>query len=124
MIARVGFFLVFAATVSTAAAQQTVDDGSDGASAVPVAELEKGLAFLATRQTDDGAFATNGNGRNVAVCALAGMTWLSNGSTPDRGPYGEEVARVTDYLIEHTDESGFISGDGAATHGPMYGHGF
>jgi hypothetical protein len=86
--------------------------------------LEKGLAFLATRQTDDGALATDGYGRNVAVCALAGMAWLSNGSTPDRGPYGDEVARVTDYLLDHTEESGFITVAGAVSHGPMYGHGF
>ncbi len=86
--------------------------------------IEKGLAFLATRQADDGAFSTNGYGRNVAVCALAGMAWLSGGSTPDRGPYGEQVSRVTDFLLEHTEESGFISVDGAASHGPMYGHGF
>jgi hypothetical protein len=86
--------------------------------------IEKGLAFLATRQADDGAFSTNGYGRNVAVCALAGMAWLSGGSTPDRGPYGEEVGRVTDFLLANTDDSGFISVDGAASHGPMYGHGF
>ena len=46
------------------------------------------------------------------------------GSTPDRGPYGEQVSRVTDFLLSNTDESGFISVDGAASHGPMYGHGF
>jgi hypothetical protein len=86
--------------------------------------LEKGLAFLATRQTDEGAFATSGQGRNVAVCALAGMAWLSHGSTPERGPYGEEVARVADYLLDHTGDSGFITADGAVSHGPMYGHGF
>ena len=74
--------------------------------------VEKGLAFLATRQADDGSFSTSGYGRNAAVCALGGMAWLSGGSTPDRGPYGEEVSRVTDFLLDHTEESGFISVDG------------
>jgi prenyltransferase beta subunit len=121
MGARIGWFVVAMAVGSTCAAQEKANIEL----AVPAeAAIEKGLAFLATRQADDGAFSTNGYGRNVAVCALAGMAWLSGGSTPDRGPYGEQVSRVTDFLLENTDQSGFISADGAASHGPMYGHGF
>ena len=86
--------------------------------------IDKGLAFLASRQTDDGALGTGGYGRNAAVCALAGMAWLASGSTPDRGPYGRELARVTDFLLEHTQPSGFITVADAESHGPMYGHGF
>jgi prenyltransferase beta subunit len=86
--------------------------------------VEKGLKFLASRQLEDGAFSTGGYGRNAAVCALAGMAWLSGGSTPGRGPYGEEVSRVTDFLLDHTQDSGFITVEGAVSHGPMYGHGF
>ena len=48
----------------------------------------------------------------------------AEGSTPGRGPYGEEVGRVTDYLLDHAQESGFISVEGAMSHGPMYEHGF
>lgn len=86
--------------------------------------VDKGLAFLASRQQEDGALGTSGYGRNAAVCALAGMAWLGSGSTPDRGPYGEELTRVTDYLLEHTQQSGFITVGDAESHGPMYGHGF
>jgi prenyltransferase beta subunit len=86
--------------------------------------VDKGLAYLASRQLDDGALATSGYGRNAAVCALAGMAWLAGGSTPDRGPYGPQLTRVTDYLADHTLESGFITVDDAQSHGPMYGHGF
>ena len=86
--------------------------------------IEKGLKFLATRQSEDGSFSTSGYGRNAAVVALAGMAWLAEGSTPGRGPYGEEVSRAADYLVEHTEESGFISVEGAMSHGPMYEHGF
>lgn len=121
MLVRVGWIVV-AMGVATACA---AEDRSNIEIVAPAqAAIEKGLAFLATRQADDGAFSTNGYGRNVAVCALAGMAWLSNGSTPDRGPYGAEVSKVTDFLLENTEESGFISVDGAASHGPMYGHGF
>src|SRR5690349_9159274 len=86
--------------------------------------IDKGLKFLATRQQEDGSFAASGYGRNAAVVALAGMAWLAGGSTPDRGPYGVEVGRVADYLLDHTGESGFISVEGAMSHGPMYEHGF
>jgi prenyltransferase beta subunit len=88
------------------------------------AAVEKGLKFLATRQLEDGSFSTTGYGRNAAVVALAGMAWLSGGSTPGRGQYGEELTRVTDFLLEHFQESGFISVEGAMSHGPMYEHGF
>src|SRR4051812_21950437 len=86
--------------------------------------VEKGLKYLASRQQEDGAFATSGYGRNAAVIALSGMTWLASGSTPGRGPYGENVGRVTDYLLNHCEQSGFISVEGAQSHGPMYEHGF
>src|SRR5215213_6160111 len=63
--------------------------------------IDKGLKFLATRQQEDGSFAASGYGRNAAVVALAGMAWLAGGSTPGRGPYGDEVKRVSEYLLDH-----------------------
>ena len=84
----------------------------------------KGLAFLADHQHDDGSFGSGGYSRNVAVCALAGMAFLSAGSTPGRGPYGKNVSRAVDFILDHIEDSGFISVAGSATHGPMYGHGF
>jgi prenyltransferase beta subunit len=86
--------------------------------------IQKGLKYLATRQQDDGAFSASGYGRNAAVVALAGMAWLADGSTPGRGPYGDQVEKVSDYLLDHCDDSGFISVEGAQSHGPMYEHGF
>jgi hypothetical protein len=86
--------------------------------------VEKGLKFLASRQQEDGAFANSGYGRNAAVVALSGMAWLASGSTPGRGPYGEEVRRASNYLLDHCEPSGFISVEGAMSHGPMYEHGF
>ncbi len=99
-------------------------ESNDSTAAATQPAIEKGLHYLAERQTDDGSFATNGFGRNVAVCALAGMAWLAGGSTPDQGPYGQELTRVTDYLVDHAQPSGFITVADAESHGPMYGHGF
>ena len=86
--------------------------------------VEKGFKYLATRQQEDGAFSNSGYGRNAAVVALAGMAWLAGGSTPGRGPYGAEVGKVSEYLLDHCEQSGFISVEGAQSHGPMYEHGF
>lgn len=92
----------------------------------PAAEqaAERGLQFLAERQLDDGSFGTSGYARNVAVCALAGMAFLAEGSTPSRGRYGEQLTRCVDYLLSQTSETGFVSAADATSRGPMYGHGF
>jgi hypothetical protein len=86
--------------------------------------VDQGLAFLASRQQNDGSFGSGAYRGNVAVTALAGMAMMAGGSTPDRGPYGENVSRTVDYLLANTQQSGFIVAPGSATHGPMYGHGF
>ena len=92
----------------------------------PAAEraIERGLALLASRQEEDGAFGSGGYSRNVAVCGLAGMAFMASGSTPSRGPYGKQVERCIDFILANTDESGFINVATASSHGPMYGHGF
>ena len=91
--------------------------------------INQGLKYLAGRQDSEGAFGTGGYSRNVAICSLAGLAFLSGGSTPGRGPYGTEVERCVNFVLKNSnmekpEDSGFISAPGAASHGPMYGHGF
>ena len=86
--------------------------------------IDRGLALLASRQDEEGAFGSSGYSRNVAVCGLSGMAFMSAGSTPSRGPYGQHVERCVDFILANTQESGFINVTGASSHGPMYGHGF
>lgn len=86
--------------------------------------IERGLNLLSTRQDDDGSFRSGGYSRNVAISALAGMAFLSSGSTPGRGRYGRNVERSIDFILANTQESGFINVPNASSHGPMYGHGF
>lgn len=89
-----------------------------------VAATQAGLAFLASRQLGDGSFGTEGYRRNVAVVSLAGLALLAQGSTAGRGAYGRQVDRCIDFLLQHTDDTGFIQVAGSTSHGPMYGHGF
>ena len=86
--------------------------------------IDRGLHYLAAQQTEDGAFGTSGYQRNVAICALSGMALMASGSTPGRGPFGKQLDRCVDYLLECTHQNGFICDAPASSHGPMYGHGF
>ncbi len=88
------------------------------------AAIDKGFEYLAARQQDDGSFGRSGYSRNVAVCAVSGMAFMSAGSTPMRGPFGENVSKCVDYLLKHAQENGFIIEESSSSHGPMYGHGF
>ncbi len=112
------------------AARAGTEDGNPEKTAVelvtPAAQraVDRGLAYLASAQHDDGSFGTGNYRGNVAIVALASVAFMSGGSTPGRGPYGREVSRTIDYLLAKTQASGFINHSPAGSHGPMYGHGF
>jgi prenyltransferase beta subunit len=86
--------------------------------------IERGVAYLAGRQQEDGSLGSGGYSRNVAVCALAGMSFMSSGSTPGRGPFGRNARACVEYLLACSKESGFLESEDSSSHGPMYGHGF
>lgn len=86
--------------------------------------IAAGLDYLVKRQNEDGSFGSGTYGRNTAICSLAGMALMSAGSTPGRGPYGAPVSRVVGFVVQQAQDSGFLSLPQAASHGPMYEHGF
>ncbi|MGA2618702.1 MAG: prenyltransferase/squalene oxidase repeat-containing protein [Thermoguttaceae bacterium] len=86
--------------------------------------IDRGLAWLAGRQNDDGSFGSGAYRGNVGVCGLAGMALISDGSTPGRGRYGQQVQRAVDYILADTQPSGYIIEPNSTSRGPMYGHGF
>ena len=86
--------------------------------------IQKGLTFLASRQNEDGSLGLGMLRQNPAVCSLAGMSFVSAGSTPGRGPYGSQLQRCIRFVLEHTQDNGFIHAAEDVTRGPMYGHGF
>ena len=65
----------------------------------------------------------------VATTALSALAWMAAGSTPDRGPYGAELSRALDYLVEHTELDpdsetyGYVH-DGRDPLSRTHGHGF
>jgi len=86
--------------------------------------VELGLERLAKRQNDDGSYGSGTARGNVGICGLAGMAFLSAGSTPGRGRYGKNVARCVDFMLANAQPSGLINGPDTAMHGEMFKHGF
>jgi squalene cyclase len=116
-------FIWLSAAIALAADKNA--DQSAGKLITPATEqsIDRGLKWLVACQHRDGSFGTGPLRGNVAVCALAGMAMVSNGSTPGRGPFGEPLNRCIDYLVANAQPSGFIAGPDTSR-GPMYGHGF
>jgi len=107
--------------------QMTDSDGMGGTLMTPAtrAAIDRGLSFLARQQSSDGSFRGGAYNRNAAIVSLAGMAFMSCGSTPGRGPYGVEVRRCVDFIMSLAKPSGFIVSPAASqSHGPMYEHGF
>lgn len=105
--------------------QEPAPDTSAAEMARPAdGSIERGLKFLAAQQNGDGTFRSGQFGNNPAIVGLAGMSFLSSGSAPDRGPYGTQISRCIDYLLSITRGDGFIAPHDGLSQGPMYGHGF
>lgn len=88
------------------------------------AAVEKGLAYLATLQNEDGSFtAERYGGGHAGVTAICGLAFMANGQLPGRGEYGPNVEKCLEYILAHAQESGLLASE-HVSHGPMYGHGF
>lgn len=85
--------------------------------------VEKGLAWLAAQQKQDGSFGSQSHyGPHVGITGLASLAMMSDGNFPGRGRYGEVVGRALSFVLAHSSESGLLAAE--TSHGPMYGHGF
>lgn len=93
--------------------------------------IARGLNYLSRHQDGDGAF-TDGIGRkvnntylahqgkHVGVTALAGISFLAQGSTPSRGQYGHQVQGCLDFVLRCVSREGFVTHDNSR----MYEHAF
>jgi len=123
-VALVSPFHAQALAAGTSADETPDSTGVEFMTPATMRSIEKSLAYLAEKQREDGAFGSGGWSRNVAICALAGMAFVASGSTPDEGPYGAEVSRCVDFLLNNVGDEGFVHVSDDMGHGPMYGHGF
>lgn len=87
------------------------------------AAVERGLAFLASRQQADGSIGKQDSyGARSGITALAGIAFLAGGNLPGRGKYGQNVERAVNFLLSNAMESGLLASEQA--HAVMYSHGF
>lgn len=83
--------------------------------------IDRGLRWLASRQKEDGSW-EGARGGNTGVASFAVLSFVSTGVVPERGPYGQTVARGIDFVISHAQLNGLISNPVDTGHGPMYEH--
>ena len=123
-----GFGLGWALAMPTgwALAQGNSPEKTAAEMVTPAADkaIQDGLAYLAAHRQEDGLVRHGRVPGERALVRLAGLAFISSGSTPDRGPYGGHVSKCVHYLMLHAKESGFIVHTESAGYGPMYGHGY
>ncbi len=87
--------------------------------------IEKGLDWLAARQHKNGSFGAGSSfQQNVAITSLCGLSFLAEGSTPQRGKYARNVKLAVEFILSCCQANGYIISEKSKSHGPMYGHGF
>jgi hypothetical protein len=89
--------------------------------------IDQGLEYLAKNQNEGGSFGERPQYRgNVAITSLAGLAFMAGGHQPGRGTYGKNVTEALQFVLSKEDprKAGFLHNPMAATHGPMYEHGF
>ena len=82
----------------------------------------RGLDYLAREQRQQGYLEANGGQYRVAMTALAGVSWLAEGSTPSQGRYAKNIQKAVDYLIDMSQPNGLIGF--SSDYHYTYGHGF
>lgn len=124
-----------AKTMDQVVLAQVIPGDNDQSMVNPKAQfaIDQGLAYLAARQLPDGSFGTNRYQGNVAVTALAGLSFMAAGHQPGRGKYGSVVSKAVEYVLNSEQPQDSV---GRATpgflyqkkfikqHGAMYEHGF
>ena len=69
------------------------------------AAVRRGMQYLAREQGADGSFGSQRYGKHVGITALACLAFMSDGNLPNRGEYGDNVARGLDFVLQHVQET-------------------
>ena len=85
--------------------------------------VDRGLDWLAGRQSRVGRWTGNSGRYPTAITAMAAIALLSEGSTTTQGKYAANVRRAVDYLVNRSRANGLI-GDPGQDDRYTYGHGF
>ncbi len=99
-------------------------DAAGSATTAKDQAVQRGLAFLAARQHDDGSYGEGPYRGNVAVTAFVGRAMMAGGSKPGAGPYGDRLTKSVEYLLRLAQPNGLIASKEPRENWPMYGHAF
>ncbi len=121
------------APLASAQAPSSRDDGLVVVTPEHADAVERGLAWLAAHQNEDGSWSakigyklntdyaqTREASPHVGVSSLAAMAFLAGGHLPGRGAYGPAVERALDFVLGCVQEDGYITFAGTR----MYSHAF
>jgi len=88
--------------------------------------IKKGLEWLAKQQFKDGHWEGINSQYQVSMTAVAGMAFLTEGSTMREGKYRDNIRRAASWLMERAQPNGLIGVPSSPSEGGryMYGHGF
>ena len=88
--------------------------------------VNKGLAYLAKSQLNDGHWEANGGAYPTTMTALAGMAFLMEGSTIRDGKFSDKIRKATDWFMERSQRNGLLGNPNNPTGSAryMYGHGY
>ena len=89
--------------------------------------IAKGLDWLAKSQEKrDGHWEAEGGRYPVAMTAMAGMSFLMEGSTISSGKFSENIRKATDWFLKRAQPNGLLGNPNNPLEADryMYGHGF
>lgn len=81
------------------------------------AAVERGLAWLAENQGDEGNWRCN----DLGLVAMGALAFMAAGHAPGRGKYGDEVQRALEYVMDNAKPSGLLNISNSQR--DMYNHG-
>ncbi|MFT7668814.1 MAG: squalene cyclase [Planctomycetota bacterium] len=126
---RVGALLLVTSLMMSSASAQSLDLAPPVANDSPLVvtpkqkqAVDKGLRWLANEQNKDGSWTakigyklnndynfTSTNNGHVGVTSLACMAFLAGGNLPGRGPYGDNIERGLDFILDSVQEDGYVT---------------
>ncbi|MBC7979563.1 MAG: terpene cyclase/mutase family protein [Armatimonadetes bacterium] len=114
---KISYGFLGAASLATACAQDLLNRQDDKIPAQVELIYERGLRYLADRQSEEGFWSDNA-GAEPGVVGLCVASFLAHGEDPNNGPYAEVIRRGIDYIIsKQSSVNGYIGSS-------MYNHAF
>jgi hypothetical protein len=84
-------------------------------------DVPKALAWLAAGQSLDGSW---GRENKLAITGMSGLALLAAGSTPERGPYAENLRRAIGFVLSCQQADGKAFQHGSSGYSAIHNHGY